>query len=161
MSGLTTIRFTFLTATSGSAEKLQQRAGCTSQKDMVDMALAYYAYYAKGVEGSGEELVSVDRRQQEAEELNDEPTPAHSEAGNLEVAVDDDFIKTLTAFTDNSQPADTLTRALVLLEDICDAHDKGHEIGLMDEDESEITILNFTKSTGSSPGLPPPKHRLH
>lgn len=161
MPGLTTIRFAFLTATSGSPETLQQRAGCANQQDMVALALAYYAYYAKGVHGSGDELVSVDRRSQEAEELNDEPTPAHHKKETLEASVDGDFLDKLTALTDNGLPADTLSRALVLLEDICNAHDKGYEIGLMNENESEITILNFSNGLGPSPGLPPPKHRLH
>ncbi|QQG36002.1 MAG: hypothetical protein HYS17_10950 [Micavibrio aeruginosavorus] len=160
MPGLTALRFTFMTATSGDPSRLQERAGCADQQDMVDLAVAYYTYYARGENGQGEELVSFDRRQQEAEELNDEPTEIHRAVGMVDASVDADFLEKLVDFSGNDTAEDTLTRALVLLEDICDAHDKGYEIGLMNASESEITTLQLSAS-GKSPGLSPPRHRLH
>lgn len=160
-----TINFAFMTASSGNLERLQQRLGKDSLQDVADLAIGYYALYCPGEYNNGQELVMLDRTRQEAESLNDEPTPDHKQAGQLEINIDAELIEELTTLSGNSNDADTLTRAFILIEDICDEKEKGLVLAMMDEDAEEVTILQLkdhdVPNTTASAPLPYSKNTLH
>lgn len=160
------IQFIFMTASSGSIDRLQQRLGKSSVQDLADLAIGYYALYCPGEYNNGQELVMVDRVRQEAEGLNDEPTDSHKNSGQLQVSIDSELIEELTDMSGNSNDADTLTRAFILLEDICDEKEKGLELALMDEDSEEVTFLQMKdrsqpQSASPAPPMPYTKPTLH
>lgn len=140
MSTLEEVDFEFITNSSGSFEGLLDRLD-VKQDDAVLMALTYYAIYVHGEFKGGRKLVMIDPKGESAWELDDELTEDHVRADFLTVNVDKGIVENLTRHANVPDPTDTLTRAFILLEKICDVRDTGWGVGLFDKETSVIDRL--------------------
>jgi hypothetical protein len=158
------LAFYFMTATSGDYDRLLKRANLVRVQDIVNLALRYYELYAIGKADKDKVLVMVDPKGEEAFALNDDPTDNHQIADPISLTVENSNLETLAnALKVDSAPA-LLTRAFVLLEKVLDAQESGWSIGIYNETENAVDLVdmsfigvprqNKTEATISGQGKP-------
>ncbi len=153
------LAFYFMTATSGDYDRLMKRANLVRIQDVVNLALHYYQLYVFGKAGKDNVLVMVDPKGEEAFALNDDPTDHHKFADPISLTVENDNLEAMANGLKLESVPDMLTRAFVLFEKILDAQESGWSIGIYNETENAVDLveMSFTGVPRQNEGNAPPR----